>query len=546
MKATEIITSSKQLIGQGDIEQAIESLVAFLESDSQYAELAQVCRINQADLYQNKAQVLKGIISNDDARLVTNQVTDNVYQVLNRIEAGKTTLLDPEVINPQTEPSSEVKWKYYIVGGIGALTIAVLAYLFFFKKPEKPIACPDFGKSVVFKTLIIPLKQTGDKKTAAEPEVDIMVELNKLLEKSGSNAVSNIKPNFTEGYPTPEQAAALAKECEAQMIVYGRNNGGVLDIEFKVYDKGGVYIKGDSSFNQLLAGKDQGKYTQNAVEVARYLFTVISNKVRQPIAAADLPTILGIVYSNEDVPDSMVKSSGIMTQKLDTAMIFAIAENQVLSKNYKAALSNYKSVLEEAPSNQTALKNIGILTYKTGDFEASSRNLEAAIPNANTANPEILKLRTEAHLKNGQVDKAEKDLEVIKEKSNTKDDIWIEKTQKTLDLDKKALKKELVQAEKASRKRPKDNKSSAGVAHINQRLGEYEEAIKYAKKVQKSKPKDIDAMTVLIEANMSKGDSVAVRNVLEQARKAGVLKEVMNEVPKVAPLLVDEPKKNKQ
>ena len=32
MKSTEIITSSKQLIGQGDIEQAIENLVAFLEN----------------------------------------------------------------------------------------------------------------------------------------------------------------------------------------------------------------------------------------------------------------------------------------------------------------------------------------------------------------------------------------------------------------------------------------------------------------------------------------------------------------------------------
>jgi tetratricopeptide (TPR) repeat protein len=546
MKATEIITSSKQLIGQGDIEQAIESLVAFLESDSKYAELAQVCRINQADLYQNKAQVLKGIISNDDARLVTNQVTDNVYQVLNRLEAGKTTLVDAEIANPNTEPTSEVKWKYYIVGGIGALTIAVLAYLFFFKKPEKSVSCPDFGKNVTFKALIIPLKQTGDEKTAAEPEVDIMVELNKLLEKSGSNAISNIKPNFTEGYPTPEQAAALAKECEAQMIVYGRNNGGVLDIEFKVYDEGGVYIKGDSSFNQLLVGQNQGKYTQSAVEVARYLFTIISNKVRQPIAAVDLPTIMGLIPSNSVLADPAVKSNGQEMNKLDTAMIFAIAENQVLSKDYKSALINYKSVLEVAPSNKTALKNVGILTYKTGDFETSSRNLEAAIPDASTASPEILKLRTEAHLKNGQVDKAEKDLEVIKEKSTEKDKVWIEATQKTLDSDKVALKEELKQAEKKSKQKPKDSKSSSGVAHINQRLGAYEEAIKYAKKVQKNQPQSVDAMTVLIDANMSKGDSVAVRNVIEQARKAGVLKEVVKEIPKVAPLLIETPKKDKQ
>jgi tetratricopeptide (TPR) repeat protein len=235
-----------------------------------------------------------------------------------------------------------------------------------------------------------------------------------------------------------------------------------------------------------------------------------------------------------------------MANKLDTAMIFAIAENQVLSKNYKAALSNYKSVLEVAPSNQTALKNVGILTYKTGDYSASSRTLEAAIPDANNASPEILKLRTEAHLKNGQVDKAEKDLEVIKEKSEGKDKVWIEKTQKTLDSDKIALKEELKQAERKSKQKPKDNKSSAGAAHINQRLGEYEEAIRYAKKVQRTKPKDIDALTVLIDANMSKGDSVAVRNVLEQARKAGVLKEVVNEVPKVAPLLIEVDKKGKQ
>jgi tetratricopeptide (TPR) repeat protein len=541
MKVTELISASKQLIGQGDIEQAIEDLVAFLEKDGKYAELAQVSRLNQADLYQNKAQVIKGIISSDDARLVTNQVTDNVLQILHRIEAGKTTLTDPEVINTATEPPTSVKWKYYVVGGIVAFTIAVLLWkLGFFQKTKQ--TCPDFGQTVDFKTLILPLKQTGDQKTAAEPEVDIMVELNKLLEKSGNKAISNIKPNFTEGYPTPEQAAVMARECGAQMIVYGRNNAGVLDIEFKVYDEGGVYMKGDSSFSHLLASNDQGKYTQSSVEVAKYLFTVISNKIRQPIASADLPMVLAFQPSPMQL-NTKNNTEQADNVQLDTAMIFAIAENQVLSKQYNAALKNYQTVLDAAPSNQTALKNVGILTYKTGDFSAASRSLEAAIPNASTASPELLKIRTESHLKSGQVDKAEKDLEVIKEKSNSKDDAWIEKTQKEVDKDKTALKIEVAQADRSSRKKPKDIPTSRGAAHLNQRLGDHDKAIKYAEKVHKSQPNNVDAMTVLIDANMGKGDSVAVRKVIEQAKKAGVLKEVMIEIPKVAPLLLRDFKK---
>jgi tetratricopeptide (TPR) repeat protein len=538
MNMTEMISSSKQLIGQGDIEQAIENLVAFLESDSKYAELAQVCRLNQADLYQNKAQVIKGIISSDDARLVTNQVTDNVLQILKRVEEGKTTLTDPELMQPNTEPPTSVKWKYYLMGGIVALTLAVLAWKFGLFTKEKP-TCPDFGKTVEFKALIIPLKQTGDQKTAAEPEVDIMVELNKLLEKSGNKAISNIKPNYTDGYPTPEQAAQLTKDCGANMIVYGRNNGGVLDIEFKVYDEGGVYMKGDSSFSHLLATNDQGKYTQSSVEVARFLFTVISNKIRQPIASADLPMIMGIKASNTPKNDSSFFNATFAKANLDTAMIFAIAENQVLSKNYVEALKNYQAVLDVAPSNHTALKNVGILSFKTGDFSASSRSLEAAIPNAETANPEMLKMRTESHLKSGQVDKAEKDLEVIKEKSSSKDNAWIEKTQKEVNIDKIALKKEVVQAEKTSRQKPKDVKSSSGAAHLNQRLGDHDKAIKYAEKVQQKQPNNVDAIAVLIDANMEKGDSVAVRKVIEKAKKAGVLKAVINEIPKVAPLLLE-------
>ena len=114
--------SVKQSIAEGRLEEALQSLVNLLESNPNAGELAQAARVNQADLYQLKAQMIKGTVSNDEARLINNQVADNALLILGRFQQGKTTLTDPV---PERERKNA--WRYFAVGGVVALLASFVA-----------------------------------------------------------------------------------------------------------------------------------------------------------------------------------------------------------------------------------------------------------------------------------------------------------------------------------------------------------------------------------------------------------------------------------
>ena len=110
--------SVKQSIAEGRLEEALQSLVNLLESNPNAGELVQAARVNQADLYQLKAQMIKGTVSNDEARLINNQVADNALLILGRFQQGKTTLTDPVPVHEHKNA-----WRYFAVGGLSLIHI---------------------------------------------------------------------------------------------------------------------------------------------------------------------------------------------------------------------------------------------------------------------------------------------------------------------------------------------------------------------------------------------------------------------------------------
>ena len=540
MNISQILPDVKQLIGEGNIELALAKLIDLLESDPRYAELAQVARVNQADLYQNKAASLKGTVNSDDTRLVMNQLADNVLQIVSRIEKGQFSLPGQE-----EQPARSQAWRYYVAGGIVTLAAAIVIWRLLggsFSNTNGD--CPNFGDSYKWKVMVLPFKQTGDK---YEPEYEISDGLNKLIQQTPgmkTQIISDVNEQYKieENYPNPAEAADIARKCDAQMIIWGKINrsgtaGYKLDVFYKLLDAGGVRLTGDTTLSNLLQIKEDGqvKLAADVNAIVRLLYVVLANQSRMPIAANFL--------KEESVAKMGVLSDGAPA---DTAIALAMADNLVQNGKKEDAIEVYSKVLEAYPGHSEALQKRGALFYEKGDYSAAERDLEAAAPQIEKASHDILRIRVDAALKSGQPDKASDDLQHIKS-TKTIDGAWIRSKRTEVNDSLLAFQAFRDKKEKTANNQPQNTKAQIDAGRANIAVGDSDRAIKNAEKALKINPKNAEAYEIKIVANANKGDTAQVRQEIEQALREGVnVKGIYSKLPPTVKLLIDDQKKTRQ
>lgn len=534
------LSAIEQLIAQGNLESALEQLNILVSRDPLATELAQVLRVNQADYYQLKSATLKGIMSPEDARLTTNQITDSALQVIQRLKAGKYTLSD--VARENIRPAA---WRYYVAGGVIALTLAFVGWKFFASKNTGD-TCPKFETQTRYRVMVLPFKQTGTKK-GTQPEIDIADGLNVLIArtpglKNTAEAIVHKHYDIDASYPNFNQAADIAEGCGAQMLVWGKinqddQNEYKLDIRYKLVGGGNVQT-GDTTLSNLLRMQDQGRNLVQDVEaVTRLMYIVLANQAKVPV----LPSLIA-----ESVPIAVADTSKAM--RMDTSLWLGIAQNQAQNKQTDKAIATYSRVLEAYPDNREARVKRGSLLYEKGDFAGAARDLEMAAPDAALAQPDLLKIRVDARLQSGQPIKAQEDLRSLRERAKTEDNSkrhnWIdEKSQQVRDSI-TALQIMRDRVERLAKVKPQDTRLRTVAAQANLGLGENERAIRHADQVIRKNPTDSTAVSVAIEARLQKGDTVSARRVLETAERLGVKsvekwKGAVQQLPAMKP-----PKKN--
>ena len=400
MDLPKVLPAIKTLIGEGNIETALVQLVALLDSDPDYSELAQVARVNQAELYQVKAQSLRGTISSEAAQLTINQVTDKALQIIRRLEAGKFTF-------QETAPAHPKVWRYYVMGGIVALVGAF--FIWKLTQSPEPESCPQYDAKTRFKVMILPFKLTGEKKVT-DPAIDIADGLNVLFSKTQNlqnDAVADVNERYDIGlnYPSLTEATTIAQGCGVQMIVWGKINettdqGYKLDIRYKLLD-GTTASTGDTTLSNLLKMNDFGSLTRDVDAATRLLYLVLANWASIPIASNLL----------EGTPMAAKMDSVSVPPLPDSTILIAVAQGHLTKKENDKALAIYNQILEVYPTQPTARRMRGALLYQKGDFAGAAADLEIAAPNADNADPDLLKIRAEASLKSGQPAKATEDTE---------------------------------------------------------------------------------------------------------------------------------------
>lgn len=517
------LSAIEQLIAQGNLEPALEQLVSLLQHHPQGAELLQIVRVNQADLYQLKAAVLKGTIAADDARLTTNLITDSVLQVLRRASQGKFSLSEAE-----PAPTRPQAWRYYLAGGIVALAGALLAWRLLGNAEKTVESCPKFSPQARYRVMVLPFKQTGEKK-ASQPEIDIADGLNVLISKTpGLKNIAEADVNegydIEKDYPNFAQAAGIAEGCNAQMLVWGKinqdeKNEYKLDIRYKLIGVGGTQT-GDTTLGNLLRMKEEGRNLVQDVEaVTRLMYIVLANQAGVPV----LPSLIASA-----APADSVSATTAHTSMPDTSLLLGIAQNHAVRHETDKAIATYTRVLEAYPDNLEARVKRGSLLYEKGDFAAAARDLEVAAPNAQSAQSDILKLRIDARLQSSQPSKAREDLKSLREKSSktAADGTWLDQKSRQVNDSLQALQRERDRMEQLAQVKPQDSKLRTGAAKANLGLGDTDRAIKNADKAIAQNPRDIEAVEVAVEARLQKGDTASARRVIENAERAGAAKSV--------------------
>ena len=522
MELSSALASIKQLISQGNLEEAYAQLVKLTEAYAHYAELADIARVNQADFYQLKAQNLKGTISPEDARIVANQLANNALQVIRHLETGKVNL------EPDIQPNSSKAWRYYLVGGIVTLAIAILVWQLWDKNKtssSEPDTCPVFSKEAELKVLILPFKQTGKEKDV-KPEFDIMDGLNDLIEKTPGLRVRSIADvyesyDIDKDYPNSAQAAEIAQHCQAQMLIWGKVNQNsatdyTVDVRYRLLDAGGVRFAGDTTISRLLTVTEEASFSRDVKAITNLLYLVLANQMRVTIAANVLDEI-----NAGNSTTAALKSDSL--PQVDTSKSLILADYYIRKNQTEQAIAEYNKVLEYDPSNTTALKKRGALLLEKQDYPAAARDLESVSlqEGDKSAAPALREARIKAYLKSGQPDKAQHEVESAKKEGSIEGTRWKKKNQEVQDS-LTALQVRRDKMERLAAAKPKDTDVHLRAAKANLGLGNTRRALDLSKEVLQRDPKNVEAVQLTADAHLQRGDTANAVKTIETAERAGV------------------------
>lgn len=494
------------LISKSELEQAYTRLVQLLESSDEYAELADIARVNQADLYTWKAQELIGRLSGDESRRTQSQLADNALKIVRQLKTGKL------YFEPEIKPHSSKAWRYYVTGGIGALVLAAGAW-YFFSQQE----CPDFGDDFETRVMILPILDAQKE----NPADDIMDELTKWIEQTPglehkTSVAVHRRYDIQNEYPNSTQAVEIAKKCEAQMLVWGKkrtlpNNNYILDVRYRLLKAGNVIAAGDTMINKLLSVTEEASVTSDAKAIGRVLYMALANYKRATFAANFIKS------TEKSMAPAGVAGDTMAYAPVDTMLRLAFADNFIVQKEPEKAIEQYDKVLEQYPDNVTARTKRGALFLQQGMFEESLSDLEAVHAEATASAPALRDTRIALYLKTNQPVKARKEL-ANAQKEGSFDSVYIADTRKRIEDSTAALERRRDKLERA----PKTTTNVLQSAKANIGLGETSKATTQANVVLKKQPTNTEAVRIVVEAQLQKGDTATAKKILRTAEKAGV------------------------
>ncbi len=231
------IATVRSLLSQGETGKAVQLLIALLDKDSRFKDnLLRTLRVAEANFNAARQQELKGILPFQEAQREYSKVNDTLLAILDDFESGRV---------PPVSAQRAVNNRKWLWIGIGAAVLLGAAVYWLVKGRNSD--CPRFEKNKALHVMVLPFDKLGG--SDARPALRIQDVIQELTNKAGIESEVKISPRDSKGGINSQDAERLARECGADLVIYGQYQGFDNDsirvkMGFKFLREGGAAFNG--------------------------------------------------------------------------------------------------------------------------------------------------------------------------------------------------------------------------------------------------------------------------------------------------------------
>lgn len=368
-------TEIKALVAEGKLDEALDKLVAFLESQNdQFSALDRAAKVTQSEYNQSKERELQGLLTEDQIRLASNKTVNKILEILEFLDRGASP----------TPPSVRKKWLFYGVGGAGLmLAIVLLLRGFSPKAPVKepvdpvnpvdtsqvvvgklPIDCPSFAPEAKYTIAVFDFTtRTGIPDNSDQ---FLVSELDVIFDRNGFQADATLVEGY-KGLIDASFSKSLVENCTAKMVIWGRIFSDT-SVEINFYAPN-IDRKERNKLDSMLQFREQGNFQSSIKQAA----LIIAARV---LVMNDDP---GAVAVSENAYREVAKDKTIIASKnpkiknTEAIATMTLANAHVSAKQYKKSIPYYDKLLVKNHRDTVALNNSFIAHVKIEDLVGAEK-----------------------------------------------------------------------------------------------------------------------------------------------------------------------------
>lgn len=430
MDKNELVSKARDLISEGNTEQALDMVEAFLGKDAKYQALYKEAVFLSGLQNKTSLEQSKRIISFDNAELNFGNVRQGLLHLLDFIENDEFAPTGLKNVKAEVEPPQKSIKKILVIGIPVLLLAATAVYYFAVGKNEGTASAQGDGNvcTVAFQDtvnsknfLILPFfKPSGGEFQPEGLVIDRLAQFTKGIESFRNSAFeicSTYKPDRPLDYDAARQTGLANK---ATVVIWGLidKNGNTTAVKTRYKYLGNKDIDGKVPFIQLKQSgnfKDEGEQTV----VTEGVLSVIasSGELTQDLETT-LKLMVGMVAQLEGDRQGALAAMESVDLGIDTSASANLMKYMIIADNYiaenkpekaKAALDTCLMVNE---TYWLGRNNRANLMIKSGDYLAAIEDLNAALAKR-PEDAEMLLARGVAFKKSEQLYEAKKDFEKV-------------------------------------------------------------------------------------------------------------------------------------
>ena len=367
-------TEIKELVAEGKVDEALDQLVAFLESQiDQYSPLYRAAQVAQSEFNQIKEKELQGLLTEDQIRLANNKAINKVLEILEQIDRGFTST---------SVPNRRVWW-WYAAGGAVLTLVAVFIVRGLNPKTDpidpKPnlgdttqvvdipiFTCPTFDKKAIYPIAIFQFTTLNPKDSITDQL--LVEEIDGLFARNQYNGDAALVTKI-KGSVDMSVAKAMIEKCQARMVIWGRvfDNS---EIELNFYEPQ-LNKDQQADLDSMLQFRNQGSFQASIKHAA----LIIAARV---LVVNDAPGAVALSEKalKETVEGNSIAAKSTKKSNAESMATMTLANAHARKKDYRKSIQYYDQILDKKPHDTVALRNRAIVQIKVNNIDGAVKSID--------------------------------------------------------------------------------------------------------------------------------------------------------------------------